>query len=476
MKNINNGMNKNKGIILFVVVLMSFIQCVDMSIVNIALPVMAKKLAISMATVELVVVSYITVICSVILVFGRLGDVKGKTKIFQFGVVIFTIASFLCGISTSFTSLVIFRILQGIGAAASMANNQGIITEVFTQNDRGKALGILASAVALGTMIGPPLGGFILSALNWQCIFFVNIPIGIVAFALGLKVLPKGISNNEKIDIKGAILFFITVISLFSSLIGAQTLGYSNPLIIVSFIVALISFLTFITLERRVEVPLLDLEIFKNNIFSISLFCAFVSFVCISASGIIIPFYLQNTLKIDSAKAGLIMMISPLIITMVSPFSGSLSDKIGAKFLTFLGLIFTSIGFALMSFLDISTPIVGMILFLAIMAIGNGLFQPSNNSLIMSSAPRNKLGIAGSVNSLVRNLGQIFGVTLATTVLYNFMSYKIGYRVINYIENRDDVFIFGMRYIYIMLAIICGIGAIITAFRLYSNKLNLIKA
>ena len=324
-------------------------------------------------------------------------------------------------------------------------------------------------------MIGPPLGGFILSALNWQCIFFVNVPIGIVAFALGLKVLPKGTSNNETIDIKGAVLFFIAIISLFSSLIGAQTLGYSNPLIIISFIVALISFIIFIKLENKALVPLLDLEIFENNVFSISLFCAFVSFVCISASGLIIPFYLENTLKIDSSKAGLIMMISPLIITLVSPFSGSLSDKIGAKFLTFLGLIFTSIGFLLMSFLDINSPIVYMILFLGIMAIGNGLFQPSNNSLNNVISPRNKLGIAGSVNSLVRNLGQIFGVTLATTVLYNFMSYKIGYRVINYIESRDDVFIFGMRYVYIVLAIICGIGAIITAFRLYSNKLNLIE-
>jgi MFS family permease len=159
----NNGTYKNKKMILFVVVSMSFISCLDMSIVNVALPIMAKKLVVSMANVELVVVSYIMAICSVILIFGRLGDIKGKTRVFKFGIILFTLASLMCGISNSLSSLVVFRIIQGVGAAAYMANNQGIITQVFLPKERGKALGILASAVALGSMIGPPLGGFMIS-------------------------------------------------------------------------------------------------------------------------------------------------------------------------------------------------------------------------------------------------------------------------------------------------------------------------
>lgn len=464
--------SENKGIILFNVVLMSFISCVDMSIVNIALPIMAKKLCVSMAAIEWVVVSYIMIICSIILIFGRLGDIKGKTRVFQAGILIFTIASFMCGMTNSLVSLVIFRIIQGIGAAACMANNQGIITQVFPKEGRGKALGILASAVALGSVAGPALGGIILATLNWNCIFFVNVPIGIFAFLLGLKVLPKGKQNNEKIDIKGAVLFFITIICLFIALIGQQTLGITNPLIIVSFIVAIISFAVFVKAEKEAELPMLQLDIFKNSLFSISLVCAFASFVCISASNIIIPFYLIDAHNISSSASGMIMIISPIIIAIITPLTGSLSDKIGAEILTVIGLVNVGIAFFLMSFLKVNTSVGFMIAFLIIMSVGNALFQPSNNSLIMSAAPKDKLGIAGSVNSLVRNIGQYIGITLSTTVLYLFMSRKAGHAVTDYIGNRPDIFMYGMKYVYIILAGICLLGALITVYRLVVYKVD----
>lgn len=458
-------MKKNNGIILFVIVLMSFVACLDMSIVNIALPVMAKSLSVSMSIIELVVLSYITIICSIIMVFGKLGDLVGKVTIFKIGIIIFTAASFMCGMVNNIIFLIVARMIQAIGAAAFMANNQGIITEIFDQKERGKALGVLASMVALGTMLGPAVGGVILGSLNWNYIFWVNVPIGIAALILDMKFLPKDNKTKGKLDITGAITFFIFSTSLICTLIGEQNLGLFNSLIVGGLILTLLSFAIFIRVQKVKANPLLNLDIFKNKLFSVSLLCAFISFVCISASGIIVPFYLQYTLKINTYESGLILMISPLVITLISPISGAISDKIGANSITVLGLLFTGLGFLLMSFWDCNSSVFIVITFQIVMAIGNGFFQPSNNYLIMSAAPKNKLGIAGSVNSLVRNFGQVIGVTFGTTILYSLMSYKIGYHITTYLSERDDIFVFGMKGVYIILALLCLVGALVTINR-----------
>jgi MFS family permease len=168
----------------------------------------------------------------------------------------------------------------------------------------------------------------------------------------------------------------------------------------------------------------------------------------------------------------MIMMTFPLILSVVAPISGHLSDKIGSEFLTFLGLLLTSAGLFLMSTLNEHSDLLTMIVFIAIMSLGNGLFQSPNNSLVMSTVPPNKLGIAGSVNALVRNLGMVFGITLATTLLYNRMSHKLGYDVVDYVQGQEEAFIYGMRYVYITAAVICTVGALLTAYRLYTRRMN----
>lgn len=450
---------------------MVFMCCLDGSIVNVALPVMSKKLNVTMASIEWVVTSYLIIISAMILIFGRLGDIKGKTKIYRFGIGLFTFGSFLCGMTNSLLVLVLARSIQAIGAAATMSTSQGIITHVFPANERGRALGVSGTFVALGTMVGPPIGGFIVSALSWKYIFLINVPIGIVTFILSVKIFPK--TNDilkEKLDIKGSILFVVGIVLLFGALVEGQNTGYSHPIIIIGFIIAIIALVSFIIMEKIVKIPLLQLNIFQNHLFSLSIFCGFVSFIAISAVTIILPFYFQDVLNLSPAITGVFMMISPLILAVVSPVSGYLSDKIGSEFLTFLGLILMSAGFVFMASLNENSSLLIVALFIAIMTIGNGMFQSPNNSLVMSTVAKNKLGIAGSVNALVRNLGLVLGVSLATLILYNRMSYKIGYRVVNYVEGRNDVFIYGMRYVFMGAAVICGIGAIITAVRLYSSR------
>lgn len=377
----------------------------------------------------------------------------------------------MCGITGSLPFLVASRVIQAIGAAGTMSANQGIITQTFPTGERGRALGISGTFVALGTMVGPPLGGYIVSAFSWEYIFLINVPIGIITFIMALKILPsKEKKLEEKLDLRGSILFIIAVVLMFGSITQGQTVGYRNPMIITAFIISITALTIFFALERRISEPLLHLSIFENKLFSLSIFCAFISFISISCTNIIQPFYLQDAQKLPASVTGLLMAVYPLVLSIVAPVSGHLSDKIGSEFLTFLGLIFTSVGLFLMSSLTQNSSLILLTLFVSIMSIGNGLFQSPNNSLIMSTVSKEKLGIAGSVNALIRNLGMVFGISFSTTFLYNRMSYKAGYHVVNYILGMDDVFIYGMKWVYIGAGLISASGALLTAFRLYSIK------
>ncbi len=468
MENIDIKLQKKRWMILLTTVLLTFMATLDSSIVNVALPVMAQKLSVSMASIEWVVTSYLIVIVGTILIFGRLADIKGKTTIFKLGIIIFTIGSLMCGISNSLIMLVFSRGLQAIGAAGTMSTSHGIITHVFPNNERGRALGLNGTFVALGAMIGPPVGGVIVSILSWQYIFLINVPIGVLAFFLAMKTLPKNSNNlDEKLDIKGAILFGSSMVLLFGSLTFGKEFGYNNKFIITCLIISIMLFVLFINIEKRTAVPLLKLEIFHNSLFSLSIFCAFISFVAISCSNIILPFYLQYVMKLTPSFTGVIMMSSPIILSVVAPMSGYLSDRVGSELLTFIGLIGTSLGLFLMSTLTQYSNSGVLVAFIAIMSVGNGMFQSPNNSLVMSTVDKSNLGIAGSMNALVRNLGMVFGISLSTTLLYSLMGNRIGYHVTGYIDGRDDIFIYGMQYVYISASIICAIGALLTAYRLY---------
>lgn len=475
MEQTSDKIYKNRMLILFNVVLMTFMATLDSSIVNVALPKMSEKLSVSTESIAWIVSSYLIVIAGSILIFGRLGDLKGKTRVFNYGIIVFTFGSLLCGITSSFLLLIIARAIQAIGAAATMATNQGIITQVFPSNERGKALGISGTFVALGSMAGPPIGGFIVASLSWNYIFLINVPIGIFVFLLGLKILPKSEKSRtkERLDTKGAALFAVSIVALFYSLIMGEEYGYDSPSIISGFIISIITFIVFIMVERRTEIPLLQLKLFKNKLFSLSIFCAFISFVAISSSTIIQPFYLQSTMKYSPAFTGLIMIVYPLVMAVVAPASGNLSDKIGSEILTFFGLTINSIGLFLMSTLNQYSSLYTLIIYVVIMSIGNGLFQSPNTSLIMSNAPKNMLGISGSVNALIRNLGMLFGISLSILILYSRMSSKIGYNVSSYVAGRDDVFIYGMKGAYIAATAICALGALLTAFRLFNKRSRL---
>lgn len=465
------AVQKKRWIILIVLNLFTFMSTLDGSIVNIALPVLVKQLNLPVAQVEWVTTGYLMAICSVILFFGKLGDMVGKIRIFRIGTLIFILGSLLCGWSTSLPFLIASRVIQAIGASMTMANSQGIVTDIFPATERGKALGLIGTFVSLGSIAGPSLGGIIVSTLGWEYIFWVNVPIGLIAFALGMKVLPKDLVRvKSRIDLPGSLLFAFFIITLFAGLLLGQQLGYGDSMIVTALIAAAASFIAFIVVELRSQAPLLQLSLFKNSLFSLSILCAFLVFAANFCFNIISPFYAQNMLGLSPFYAGFLLMLFPISMVVIAPLSGALSDKIGSEFLTFAGLLVMVIAQFGLARLHDGSSVILVGLWIAMLGVGSGLFQSPNNSLIMSKVPRTQLGSAGSINSLVRNVGMVVGITIATSILFNVMSSKAGHRVTGLVPDRPDIFLSGMHVVFMTSSVICLVSALLTGWRLITIR------
>lgn len=464
--------HNNMWLILIATCLFTFMSTLDGSIVNIAMPTMSKDLAISMNEAEWIVSVYMITICCLLIFWGRISDTIGKIKIFKIGTLIFILGSLFCGISSTLEMLLISRIIQATGASMTMATNYGIITENFPPEMRGRSLGVLGSFVSLGSIAGPGIGGVIIQKYTWHYIFLINIPIGIFAFVLGYFVFPKSKKKDIplNLDYLGFILFDMFIISLFMGIFIGQVIGFTKLSIIILFIIAVCSFVGFIFREKRAKNPLIDLTIFNNKSFSVGLTCAVLIFSSNLFMNTLLPFYLQDTLKLSSLVSGFILMCVPIAMVIVAPISGALSDKIGAKGLTFLGLFIVSVSQLLFILIGLKTTISHLVLLTLLAGTGVALFQSPNNSIIMSSVEHNHLGIAGSINSLARNIGMVTGLSLSTTILYSSMTQKAGYKVNGYIDGRDDLFLYGMHIAFLVSFSLCFIAFIITGIRLYRKK------
>ncbi len=462
----NPIVQKNRWWILVSVAMFTFMSTLDASIVNIALPTISKDMNVPMNQSEWIVSIYLMIVCACLLLFGKIGDSFGKIKVYRIGTIIFTIGSLLCGFNQSLGFLLFARIVQGIGSSMTMATNSGIITEVFPFKERGRALGSIGAFVSLGSIAGPGIGGLILSQFSWPYIFWINVPVGIITILIGEKFLPRDIiKSGKKVDMVGFSLFAVFIMTFFGAIFIGQEIGFNALLSIVLFIFALLSLIIFIRVEKRVSQPLITFSIFKNKVFTMSLITAVLIFSSNFFVNVVIPFYLQNARGLPASKAGLLMMVFPLLMVVGSPISGFLTDKIGTKLLTFSGLFLLSVTSLMYMFLDQGTPLWYYILATGIMGLGNALFQSPNNTTVMSSVAKEDLGVAGSMNSFARNLGMVLGIALATTILYNAMSAVYGQRVTTFISERPDIFIFGMRITFLGSFILCLTALGLTLFR-----------
>ncbi|MDR3156736.1 MAG: MFS transporter [Lactobacillales bacterium] len=458
--------------ILVAVGLFSFMSTLDSSIVNIALPTISRETNIPMNQTTWTVSIYLIGVSSLLILFGRLGDLLGKIKIFRIGTIIFTFGSFIAGVNLGIWFLLFARFIQSIGAAMTMSNSFGITSSSFPARLQGRAMSLIGIFVSLGAVTGPALGGILLQFLPWSYIFWINVPVGLIAILLGAKLFPKSHPRKKitYIDWRGTILFFGTISSLFLGIEIGQVSGFLYLSTMVLFFISIFCFGGFIHIELICDKPLLDLRMFKNALFSISILSAMFIFITNFFASIIMPFYLQNLRDFSPGTAGLMMMTFPVIMLIIGPIGGILGDKFDKEWITFIGLFF--VVFAQLGYTHFQkyTSITTVILFTGINACGAALFQAPNNALVMSSVDKKSLGIAGSINALARNLGMVTGISIATTTLFTSMSHQVGHRVTSYIPNQPDVFLKGMHISFYISFILALATLFITAYRLFTKK------
>ncbi|EOT41430.1 MFS transporter [Enterococcus dispar] len=457
---------KNRWWILVAVSMFTFMSTLDGSIVNIALPTISKDMQVPMNQSEWIVSIYLMMVCACLLLFGKIGDSWGKIKIYRIGTLIFVIGSLLCGFNHSLAFLLFARVIQALGAAMTMATNTGIITEVFPMNERGRALGMIGAFVSLGSIAGPGLGGLILAHFSWAYIFWINVPVGIITMVISEKFLPKDITlSAQKIDMGGFAAIAATIMTFFGGVFLGQEHGFLTPIPLVLFALAIISFIVFLYVEKKVKLPLITFSIFKNKVFTMSLITALLIFSSNFFVNVVIPFYLQSARGLSPSYAGLLMMVFPFLMVIGSPLSGYLTDKIGPEILVLIGLGMLSVTQLMYMFMHADSPLWYYVIATAIMGLGNSLFQSPNNTMVMSSVTKENLGVAGSLNSFARNLGMVIGISMATTILYDAMSSKMGERVTTYIANRPDVFIYGMKITFLGSFLLCLVALLLTLYR-----------
>lgn len=395
----------------------SFMATLDSSVVNISLPQISTYFNTSMSTIEWVVMAYLLVISSLLLTYGRFGDMYGHKSIYLNGFIIFTVGSFFCGLSRTITILIVARVVQAIGAGMLMAMGPAIITDVTEPDKRGKALGMNGVATYIALTSGPILGGFLTSKFGWQSIFFINVPVGIIGYFMGRKfLLNREIKETQKFDISGAILIFFAMVTLLFPLNYGETAGWRSPIIIGSFIISIILFGTFIYKEMNVEAPMMDLTLFKNRLFTMSNISLLISFIAGFSITLLMPFYFQELRGMSASTAGLMMIPQPIMTILITPVSGMLSDKIDSRYLSSLGMLVVAIGMFLLSTLNINSTPIQSSLFLMLIGLGNGSFQTPNNSSIMGSVPEDRRGIASGMLATMRNIGMVLGTAIAGAV------------------------------------------------------------
>jgi EmrB/QacA subfamily drug resistance transporter len=386
---------------------------IDSSIVNVALPTLTHEFDTTFRAIQWVPLAYVLVIATLTLGTGRLGDILGKKRIYTSGFALFTVASAMCGLSTSVGMLIGFRIVQAIGAVMILSLGAAILTEAFPTYERGKALGFIGTFVSMGIVTGPAVGGLLISVYDWRWIFFVNIPVGIVGVILAVRYVPNTPpSPGQRIDIPGMLLLSGALFSFSYAVTRGQETGFADPLNLALFAVAAMTVVIWFMVERRVASPMIRLDLFRDPMLSVSVVTGFMVFTLVAPLVFLLPFYLEGVLGFDIRTVGLLLGAAPLAIGVVAPLAGALSDRIGIRKLTVTGLVIVTLSFLGFQTLTETTSWWHYILVLIPLGIGMGIFQSPNNSAIMGSMPREYAGLGAGVLSITRLLGQVTGVAV----------------------------------------------------------------
>lgn len=395
-----------------------FMSALDSSVVNIILPVVSATFKSDVATVEWVVTVYLLLVSGLLLSFGRLGDLRGHKLVYLSGFGIFIASSALCGFAPTVIVLIAARALQSLGAAMLLANSPAILTKNFPARQRGQALGLQATMTYLGLTVGPSLGGWLTSHYGWRSVFYINIPVGLLALLLSFYFIPWDAASErpEPFDLIGALTFMAGLVALLLGLNQGHAWGWSSPAIVLLMMAALVFLAFFLFIEGRVASPMLDLSLFRSSLFSASTASAVFNYICIYSVLFLLPFYLIQARGLDPAQAGLLLTSQPIIMAIMAPLSGTLSDRMGARLLSTAGMVILAGGLFLLSRVDAQSPLSYIALSLAVVGMGTGVFISPNTSALLGAAPPHRRGIASGIMATARNMGMVLGVGLAGAV------------------------------------------------------------
>lgn len=413
----------NPWLVLLSVALGLFMVVVDMSILNIALPQIAGSLHASMGSIQWTLIGYTLLMTTLVPLFGRVSDVIGRKRLFIVGMAVFTLGSLLAALSPSIHWLIGARLVQAAGGALISTNVLAIITDTFPEGKRGVAMGVQAILVSGGAAIGPTLGGFLVTHFGWEAVFLVNLPVGLVAVLLALRILPplRSHRTREPLDWLGAGLLMTGLASILLAITQGSSWGWTSGTTLGLAGVGCAALAVFIRWELRATYPLVDLTLFRIRAFSAGQLAGLFGTVAFAAMMFLFPFYWQGLRGLSAQEAGIMMLPLPAVLMVVAPISGRLSDGYGARAIASSGLLIVAVALLLISRIDALTPVWSVLVRVGLMGAGLGMFMAPNNNAVMSSVAAQRRGIAAGLLATFRFTGQSLGIAFVGAVVGSLM-------------------------------------------------------
>ncbi|WP_244824758.1 MFS transporter [Carboxylicivirga mesophila] len=436
--------------VLLVVTLTSFIGPFIISSVNIALPDIERYFAIDAITLSWVITSFLLSSAIFLLPMGKWADIKGVKRIFKQGTVVFVVFTFLCAITNSSTILIVARFLQGVGAAMLMATGPAILISEFPVNQRGRVLGINVAAVYIGLSAGPLVGGFVTYYFGWQGIFWISGILGLAVMLVAFLFLgeDKNKSPQSGMDVWGAIIYMLALSCL---VYGSSKITSLQGQILIGLGVLLI--IGFLFYQTKVVFPVFPTHLFRiNKLFAYSNAAALINYSATFAIVFLLSLYLQKIQHYSPREAGSILIAQPVVMALLSPLAGYLSDRMEPRILASAGMAICSLGLALLAFIGADTSTIAIIGILGFIGIGFALFSSPNMNTIMSSVDKTKSGLASGMAATMRVLGQMASMTIATAIFAIFFKGESVEGV------SDQLFIKSIHYAFLAFAMICAGG------------------
>jgi len=428
------------------------------SIANVGLPTLAQAFNASFQEVQRIVLAYLLAITTLIVSVGRLGDLIGRRRLLLAGIFLFTVASVLCGVAPTLWLLIAARAAQGLGAAIMMALTMAFVGETVTKAKTGSAMGLLGTMSAIGTALGPSLGGVLIAGLGWRAIFLVNVSLGILTFLLAHRYLPvdrRGPKTDSAgFDHVGTLLLALTLAAYALAMTTRHHDGRGSfgPLNMALLLAAALAGALFVLAEARAASPLIRLAMFRDPGLSASLAMSALVSTVMMATLVVGPFYLSRALGLDAAMVGLVLSVGPLAAALTGVPAGRMADRFGAQRMTLVGLIAIAAGSFILSIMPATLGIPGYIAPMVVITVGYALFQTANNTAVMTDIRPDQRGVISGMLSLSRNLGLITGASVMGAV------FALASAAIDITTARPEAVATGMRITFAVAAILIVIA------------------